>query len=58
MEKKLIRVSTYASSIGKTTQWVYSLIKSGKLVSEKIDGAVFVVVEETKSVSQFKKEIR
>lgn len=50
MEKKLIRVSNYAKSIGKTTQWVYELIKSGKLASEKIDGAVFVVVEEVKSI--------
>ena len=40
--KNLIRIKTYADSIGKTTQWVYKCIKSGKLDVIKIDGVQFI----------------
>lgn len=47
MEKidNLLTVGNYAKKIGKTTQWVYMLIKSGKLKCKTIDGVQFVEIE-------------
>ena len=39
---KLIKVSTYARSIKKSTVWIYGLIEKGELKSVKIDGVVFI----------------
>ena len=43
--KKLVRISTYAKQIGKTTVWVGQLIKSGKLKTEIIDGTIFIKLD-------------
>lgn len=40
---KLITVKNYATSVNKTTQYIYLLIKNGKLKSTIIDGKVFVL---------------
>lgn len=41
-EKELIRVSTYAKQIDKSVQWVYQLIKDGKLKLVEIDKVKFI----------------
>jgi hypothetical protein len=46
-KEKLITIRNYANSKSITTQYVYSLIKSGKVKYKEIDGVKFVVVEDT-----------
>jgi hypothetical protein len=49
---KLKTVRNYSNEIGKTTTWVYQLIKDGKLKSKKIDGVTFIIAEtETKRIN-------
>ena len=43
--KKLVKVSTYATYIGVTTMAVYKQIERGVIKSEKIDDVTFVVVD-------------
>jgi len=43
--KNLLTVHNYAKSIGKSTQWVYRLIKDGKVKCEIIDGMKFVKIK-------------
>lgn len=38
----LVKVSTYAKSINKSTTWVYNLAKEGKIKIVEIDGVTFV----------------
>jgi hypothetical protein len=45
-KEKLITIRNYANSKNITTQYVYSLIKSGKVKYKEIDGVKFVVVED------------
>lgn len=45
MKTELLTVANYAKKIGKTSQWVYKLIKSGKIKGQIIDGVQFVEVE-------------
>ncbi len=40
---KLVRVKTYADTIGKSVTWVYKLIEKGELKTKEIDGIVFIV---------------
>lgn len=40
---KLLSVSEYARQINKTTQWVYQLIKDGKVEHIKIGTKFFIV---------------
>jgi predicted DNA-binding transcriptional regulator AlpA len=42
---KLIKVRTYADQNGFSVQYVYRLIKQGKVESEEIDGVKFIKVE-------------
>lgn len=42
----LIKVSTYASRIGKSSTWVYRLAKEKKIKLVKIDGVHFVKLEQ------------
>lgn len=42
MKPNLIKVRTYAKTIGKSRQWVYRLIKANELKAEKIDGVLFI----------------
>jgi hypothetical protein len=46
-KEKLITIRNYANSKGITTQYVYFLIKAGKLKYQEIDGVKFIVVEDT-----------
>jgi hypothetical protein len=46
-KEKLITIRNYATSKSITTQYVYSLIKSGKIKHQEIDGVKFIVIEET-----------
>ena len=46
MKKKLVKVSNYAHATGLSAVHVYRLIKQGKIKSENIDGAIFVVKED------------
>lgn len=43
-KNKLVRISTYAKLIGKTTVWVLKLIKKEKLKTEVIDNTIFIVL--------------
>ena len=45
MAKQEVRISTYATMIGKTPTWVRMLIKDGKLKTKKIDNTIFIIVE-------------
>ena len=42
-ETKILTVSSYAAKVGHTTQWIYKLIKDGKLNTNVIDGVIFIV---------------
>lgn len=44
---KLQSVKVFADKKGKTTAWVYHMIKHDKLDWVKIDGIKFIVVNET-----------
>ena len=44
--KKLVKVSTYATYMGITTMAVYKQIERGDIKSEKIDDVTFIVVDE------------
>ena len=44
--KKLVKVSTYATYMGITTMAVYKQIERGAITSEKIDDVTFIVVDE------------
>ena len=44
--KKLVKVSTYATYMGFSTMAVYKQIERGVLTSEKIDDVTFVVVDD------------
>jgi hypothetical protein len=44
--KKLVKVSTYATYMGFSTMAVYKQIERGVLTSEKIDDVTFIVVDE------------
>lgn len=48
MKQDLIRVSTYARQINKSVDWVYKLIRSGKIECEEIDGTKFIKVNQVK----------
>jgi hypothetical protein len=50
-KEKLITIRNYATSKSITTQYVYSLIKSGKVKYKEIDGVKFVVVEDTGTIN-------
>jgi len=43
---KLVRISTYAKTIGKTTAWVLTLIRTGKVKTMKIDNTIFIIKED------------
>ncbi len=43
---KLVKVSTYATSVGMSAVWISTLIKRGDLKGIKIDGVQFVIVED------------
>jgi hypothetical protein len=43
--ENLVKVSTYAKSIDKSTAWVYKLIEKEKLKSIIIDDVIFVNME-------------
>ena len=43
-KQKLVRISTYARSHNRSVQWVYSLIKSGKVKYEIVDGVKFIIL--------------
>lgn len=45
-EEKYLRVSTYAREKGISVQYVYKLIKQGKITAEKIDGIWFIIKDE------------
>ena len=42
--QNLVRISTYARTNNKSVQWVYSLIKSGKVKFVIVDGVKFIVL--------------
>lgn len=44
--KKLVKVSTYATFVGVSTMAVYKQIERGAIKSEKIDEVTFVVVDD------------
>lgn len=44
--KKLVKVSTYATYMGLSTMAVYKQLERGALKCEKIDDVTFVVVDE------------
>lgn len=46
MDKKLVKVSTYATFAGLSTMAVYKQIERGAIISEKIDGVTFIVVND------------
>ncbi len=46
-KEKLITIRNYAKSKGITTQYVYTLVKSGKVKYQEIDGVKFIVVEDS-----------
>ena len=41
---KLVRISTYAKKIGKSTAWVYKLIDKGEIELIRIDGVNFIKI--------------
>lgn len=41
-KERLIKVSTYAREINKSVDWVYKLIKAGKVNYVEIDGRKFI----------------
>lgn len=41
---KLVRISTYAKMIDKTSVWVGMLIKEGKLETITIDNTIFIKI--------------
>ena len=43
---KLITVRNYAKQKGFSVQYVYTLIKQDKVKSEKIDGVIFIDIED------------
>lgn len=42
---ELITPKAYSLKIGKSRQWVYELIKAGKLKTRTISGVIFVVTK-------------
>ena len=57
-EKRLVKVSTYATYIGLSTMAVYKQIDRGALKCEKIDDVTFIVVDEdTYKAIQEKKNV-
>jgi hypothetical protein len=44
--EKLLKPSTLAEKIGKSTRWINAMLKSGKLRSITIDGVRFVDISE------------
>lgn len=45
-EKKLVKVSTYATYMGLSTMAIYKQIEKGALTVEKIDDVTFIVVDD------------
>ena len=41
---KLRKISSYARIINKSVQWVYELVKEGKLEMVEIDGVKFIKI--------------
>jgi hypothetical protein len=46
--QNLVRVSTYAKIIDKSTAWVYKLIEKEKVKAEIIDEVIFINMEVSK----------
>lgn len=46
VNKKLVKVSTYATYMGISTMAVYKQIERGALKSQKIDDVTFVVIDD------------
>lgn len=55
-KNNLITISTYAKSRDQTVQWIYSLIKDGKIEQVEIDGVKFLDKSKLKGEYKFNKQ--